>query len=217
MGDGKHTLMLSFQHARYFVTLKLVATDKDANVLETKCFSFRVYSSTPTAKPQSLKHNKRKTSADTIQPKRTRLSESQRNGDLCVTDNFFDDFDASGELFDFDTVESSSSPLGRSGARNLLPYELDEPGPTGTRTNAAAEYFGVPRLPRPLCTELHAHDLDRAIQHLLVPVSDNSSTLGIGVTGMKGIGKTTFYPLFVDRTKFLQNSNIYILDLGRRS
>ena len=149
-GADKHTLMLSFQHARYFVTLKLVATDKDANVLETKCFSFRVYSSTPTAKPQSLKHNKRKTSADTIQPKRTRLSESQRNGDLCVTDNFFDDFDASGELFDFDTVESSSSPLGRSGARNLLPYELDEPGPTGTRTNAAAEYFGVPRLPRPL-------------------------------------------------------------------
>ena len=95
VGDGKHTLMLSFQHARYFVTLKLVATDKDANALETKCFSFRVYSSSPTIQSG---HDS----------KRIRLSESQRNHDVC--DNFFDDFDAGGGLFDFDTVESGSSP-----------------------------------------------------------------------------------------------------------
>ena len=139
-GADKHTLMLSFQHARYFVTLKLVATDKDANALETKCFSFRVYSSSPTIQSG---HDS----------KRIRLSESQRNHDVC--DNFFDDFDAGGGLFDFDTVESGSSPLEQSGARNVLPHELGEPGPMGTRTNAPAEYFGVPRLPRP-CAELHA-------------------------------------------------------------
>ena len=38
--------------------------------------------------------------------------------------------------------------------------------------------------------ELHAQDFERAVQHL--PMSNNSCTLGIGVTGMKGIGKTTF-------------------------
>ena len=58
-----------------------------------KMFSFRVYSSSPTIQSG---HDMR-----------IRLSESQRNSDVC--DNFFDDFDAGGGLFDL-IVEAAVHP-----------------------------------------------------------------------------------------------------------
>ena len=46
-------LYVSFQRAKYFVTVKMTAKDIHQNIVDSKCCSFRVYSEEPKLKPEA--------------------------------------------------------------------------------------------------------------------------------------------------------------------
>ena len=192
-------LCLFFQRARYRVTLKFIAIGVNKNIIDDKYCSFRVYSEEPRMKRKanvsSSSSSSSPSSSSSVErstvSKRPRLNENDmwfselndNNSPASNTNNnenvFNFDFLSGGEDLPFDYDDNEELSLSNNNNNR-----------NRNNQDSISTIIGVPRLPLPLVNVLHKKEIEYAVKSLIDTNDNSTSTHGIGITGMTGIGKT---------------------------